>query len=112
GLPSAPRLALRARDLAGRVGDGRPGRVAHPRRLAEAYAAAAPDGPDALRLAGLVERASERAARTRLRSRERRCVVASSGFRSERRGALRILRRADVPAGRGAARPPARRGRT
>jgi len=98
-LPFAPPLALRARDLAGLVGDGRPGRVAHPRRLAEAYAAAAPDGPDALRLAGLVERASERAARTRLRSRERRCVVASSGFRSERRGALRILRRADVTAG-------------
>jgi len=95
-LPLAPPLALRARDLVGLVNDGRLGRFAHPRWLAEAYAAAAPDGPDVDRLASLAECASVRAARVRLRSRERRCVVASTGFRSERRGALRILRRADV----------------
>jgi hypothetical protein len=43
-----------------------------------------------------VQRASERRWQTRLRSRGRRCVLPSSGFRVERSGNLRVYRRADV----------------
>jgi hypothetical protein len=89
-------LALRARELVWLVNDGRPGTVAAPAFIAEAYLRALPGGPDLARFTRLLTRAAARAVRARLRSRERRCVVASTGFRSESRGRLRILRRADV----------------
>jgi hypothetical protein len=97
-LPFAPPLALRARDLVWLVSDGRLGDAAPARGIAEAYASARPGGPDPERFTRRLERAVARARRTRLRSRARRCVVASTGFRSERRGALNVLRRADVTA--------------
>jgi Lipopolysaccharide kinase (Kdo/WaaP) family len=95
-LPAPPPLALRARDLVWLVSDGRLGTAAPARAIASAYAAAAPGGPDPERLTGLLARATARAARARLASRGRRCVLASTGFRIESRGALRVLRRADV----------------
>lgn len=95
-LPFPLPLALRARDLVWLVGDGRLGSAVPPRHIAEAYARALPGGPDPEPFTTRLTHASARAARARLRSRERRCVVASTGFRSERRGALRVLRRADV----------------
>jgi hypothetical protein len=95
-LPFPLPLALRARDLVWLVSDGRLGSAAPPHAIAEAYALALPGGPDPERFSALVARAAARAVRARLRSRERRCVVASTGFRSERRGPLRVLRRADV----------------
>jgi hypothetical protein len=98
-LPFALPLALRARDLVWLVNDGRLESAAPPRLVAEAYARALPGGPDPERFAALVARAAARAVDTRRRSRERRCVVASSGFRSERRGSLCVLRRADVTTG-------------
>lgn len=95
-LPAPPPLALRARDLVWLVSDGRLGIAASARVIASAYAAAAPGGPDPERLTALLARATTRAARARLASRERRCVVPSTGFRIESRGTLRVLRRADV----------------
>jgi len=87
---------LRARDLVWLVSDGRLGTAAPPQRIAEAYAQALPGGPDPERFGVRLAHAAARAMRARLSSRERRCVVASTGFRRERRGALAILRRADV----------------
>jgi hypothetical protein len=95
-LPFAPPAALRARDLVWLVSDGRLGSAASPREIATAYLAAAPGGPERERFVAQVARASERAMRARLASRERRCVSASTGFRIESRGARRVLRRADV----------------
>jgi tRNA A-37 threonylcarbamoyl transferase component Bud32 len=95
-LPFAPPLALRARDLVWLVSDGRLGTAASPREIASAYLGAAPDGPGLERLAAALARATTRAARARLISRERRCVLASTGFRIESRGTQRVLRRADV----------------
>jgi hypothetical protein len=95
-LPFPLPLGLRARDLVWLVSDGRLGTAAPARGIAEAYARALPDGPDPERFTLRLARATARAARARLRSRERRCVVASTGFRRERRGALCVLRRADV----------------
>jgi hypothetical protein len=95
-LPFAPPAALRARDLVWLVSDGRLGTKASPREIASAYLAAAPGGPEPERFAARLAEASERAARTRLASRERRCVSASTGFRIESRGTRRVLRRADV----------------
>jgi len=95
-LPFALPLALRARDLVWLVNDGRLESTAPPRLVARAYTRALPGGPDPEPFAALVARAAARAAQTRRRSREWRCVVASSGFRSERRGSLCVLRRADV----------------
>jgi hypothetical protein len=111
-LPFALPLALRARDLVWLVSDGRLGSAAPARSIAEAYARALPGGPDPERFAARLARAAARAMRARLRSRERRCVVASTGFRSERRGARCVLRRADITtsaalaAAAGAARGP------
>ncbi len=96
-LPFPLPLRLRARDLAGLVGDGRPERRATPRAIAEAYCQAAPSGPDVDRLTRLLERAVARAERTRLRSRGRRCITRSTGFRCEWRGAERVFHRSDVP---------------
>ncbi|MBW2415869.1 MAG: hypothetical protein JRG76_15320 [Deltaproteobacteria bacterium] len=48
------------------------------------------------RLADRVLRASRQRRRRRLRSRGRRCVVPSTGFRIEDSGALRVYRRADI----------------
>jgi hypothetical protein len=95
-LPFPLPPALRARDLVWLVSDGRLGRAASPREIAGAYLAAAPGGPEHERFAALLAHASTRAARARLTSRERRCVLASTGFRIESRGARRVLRRADV----------------
>jgi serine/threonine-protein kinase RIO1 len=95
-LPAAPPAALRARDLVGLVNDGRLGVAASPREIATAYLAAAPGGPERERFVEALARASERAARVRLASRERRCVSPSTGFRIESRGRLRVFRRADV----------------
>jgi len=95
-LPFPLPPALRARDLVWLVSDGRLGRAASPREIASAYLAAAPGGPERERFTALLARASTRAARARLASRERRCVLASTGFRIESRGARRVLRRADV----------------
>jgi hypothetical protein len=95
-LPFAPPAALRARDLVWLVSDGRLGTAASPREIATAYLAAAPGGPEGERFVRQVARASERAARVRLASRERRCVSPSTGFRIEPRGAQRVFRRADV----------------
>jgi hypothetical protein len=95
-LPFAPPAALRARDLVWLVNDGRLGSPASPREIATAYLDAAPGGPERERFVTQLTRASERAARERLASRERRCVVASTGFRIESRGARRVFRRADV----------------
>lgn len=95
-LPLPLPLALRARDLVWLVHDGQLGTAAAPHFIAEAYTRALPGGPDLARFTTLVTRAAARAARVRLRSRARRCVVPSTGFRSERRGLLRIRRRADV----------------
>ena len=95
-LPFPPPLALRARDLVWLVSDGRLGTAASPREIASAYAAAAPGGPALEPFIARLARAAARAARARLTSRERRCVLASTGFRIESRGAQRVLRRADV----------------
>jgi hypothetical protein len=95
-LPFRLPLALRARDLVWLVSDGRLGTAARPRVVAEAYSSALPGGPDLERFSELLTRAAARAMRARLRSRGRRCVVASTGFRSERRDRLCVLRRADV----------------
>jgi hypothetical protein len=95
-LPFPLPLALRARDLVWLVSDGRLGIAAPAHGIAEAYGHALPGGPDPERFAPRLARAAARAVRARLRSRERRCVVASTGFRSERRGVLGVLRRADV----------------
>jgi hypothetical protein len=95
-LPFALPPALRARDLVWLVSDGRLADAAPARDVAEAYARALPGVPDPERFARLLARATAQARRTRLRSRARRCVGASTGFRSERRGALGVLRRADV----------------
>lgn len=95
-LPVPLPEALRARDLVWLVSDGRLGLAASPREIASAYVAAAPGGPERERFAALLARASVRAARVRLASRERRCVVPSTGFRIEWRGPRRVLRRADV----------------
>jgi len=79
-------LALLYHDLGLRVGAAR-------ERLLERYRgpAAPPE------FVAAVERAAERHGRRRLRSRGRRCVRNSTGFRIERRGALRFYRRADAP---------------
>ena len=98
-LPFAPPLSLRARDLVWLVNDGRLESTAPPRLIAEAYARALPGGPEPERFAALLARAAARAVRARLKSRERRCVVPSSGFRSERRGSFHVLRRTDVTTG-------------
>jgi hypothetical protein len=92
-LPFAPPAALRARDLVGLVNDGRLGTTGE---VATAYLAAAPGGPERERFVAALARASERAARVRLASRERRCVSPSTGFRIESRGRQRVFRRADV----------------
>jgi tRNA A-37 threonylcarbamoyl transferase component Bud32 len=89
--------AFRARDLA-MLGASlweapEPGRLS---RLVESYAAAARSPLPAGRLQARIDAAARRRARRRLRSRGRRCVKRSSGFRVERAGALRIYRRADV----------------
>jgi hypothetical protein len=88
--------ALRARDLVWLVSDGRLGTSASPREIATAYLAAAPGGPERERFVARLAHASTRAARARLVSRERRCVLASTGFSIESRGSRRVLRRADV----------------
>ncbi len=95
-LPAALPALLRARDLVWLVIDGRLGTAATPREIATAYLAAAPGGPELERFTRLLARATQRAARTRLASRDRRCFTASTGFRSEVRGVRRVLRRADV----------------
>ena len=95
-LPFPLPPALRARDLVWLVSDGRLGSTAPVRVVAEAYVAALPGGPELERFTALLTRAAARAMRARLASRERRCLAASSGFRSEWRKARRILRRADV----------------
>ena len=61
-------------------------------RLLESYAGAPSRG-----LRERVTSAAERRRRTRLRSRGRRCVLPSTGFRVDRQGPYRIYRRADVP---------------
>ncbi len=66
-------------------------------RVLEAYARSGTPELDVGRLRARVERACARRARRRLRSRERRCVRPSTGFRIERRGRYRIYRRADLP---------------
>jgi serine/threonine-protein kinase RIO1 len=93
-LPFPIPASLRVRDLVGLVSDARPGRVPV-RTVAEAYGRS-PDGPDADRLTARLTRAVARATRSRLRSRGRRCVVASTGFRIERHGQEQVLRRSDV----------------
>jgi hypothetical protein len=95
-LPWPPPGPLRARDLVWLVSDGRLGTTATPREIASAYLEAAPGGPEPERFTRWLTDAARRAARARLASRERRCVVPSTGFRSERRGSQRVLRRADV----------------
>jgi Ser/Thr protein kinase RdoA (MazF antagonist) len=94
-LPFSVPTALRVRDLVGLVSDGRPQRLPA-RIIAEAYANASPGGLDPDRLATRLAGAAARAVRSRLRSRGRRCVVASTGFRMERRGQTRVFRRSDV----------------
>jgi hypothetical protein len=94
-LPCPVPGSLRVRDLVGLVSDGRPER-APARVVAEAYASSSPGGPDPSRLATLLTRAVARATRSRLRSRGRRCVVPSTGFRIERHGHERVFRRSDV----------------
>jgi hypothetical protein len=94
-LPFSVPTVLRVRDLVGLVSDGRPQRLPA-RIIAKAYSRAAPDGPDPNRLATLLAEAVARAIRSRLRSRGRRCIVASTGFRMERRGQTRVFRRSDV----------------
>lgn len=95
-LPFALPDALRVRDLVWLVSDGRLGTTASPHEIAGAYLAALPGGPERERFVARLAHASQRAARERLVSRERRCILASTGFRIERRGARRVLRRADV----------------
>lgn len=89
-LPFALPAALRARDLALLyydlgllVGDAR-------EQLLARY-------PGSVSVSA-VARAAARYGRRRLRSRGRRCVRSSTGFRVERAGSLRIYRRADAPA--------------
>ncbi|MEN8162264.1 MAG: lipopolysaccharide kinase InaA family protein, partial [Myxococcota bacterium] len=53
-------LRLRARDLVGLVGDGRPERRALPHAIAEAYCRALPDGPDPKPFAALLDRTDGR----------------------------------------------------
>ena len=95
-LPFALPAPLRVRDLVGLVSDGRLGTFAAPAEIASAYLAAAPGGPALPHLTAQLSRACARAERVRLASRARRCVVSSTGFRIERRGSQRVLRRADV----------------
>jgi Lipopolysaccharide kinase (Kdo/WaaP) family len=95
-LPAPLPAALRASDLVWLVSDGRLGTAASPREIAGAYCEATPGGPEPERFARSLAHATVRAARERLASREQRCVVASTGFRIESRGAQRVLRRADV----------------
>jgi hypothetical protein len=81
---------LRARDLAMlEPGDGRLA------GLLDRYAAAGPSTSLAP-LVRRVARAEVRRRRARLRSRGRRCIQASSGFRVERFGEERLYRRADI----------------
>jgi hypothetical protein len=96
-LPFPLPLRLRARDLVGLVGDGRPERRALPHEIADAYCGALPDGPDPKPFGVILDRAVARAERERLRSRGRRCVTPSTGFRCERRETERVYHRSDVP---------------
>ena len=88
-------LALRVRDLAALV-SGLSGRGSEaPTALLESYVAAG-RGPDLAELRERVERSRLRASKRRLRSRGRRCVKNSTGFRVEREARRLIYRRADV----------------
>jgi len=83
--------ALRARDLAmlGAEPGGVPG-------LLESYAHSGRRLQDHTGLRRRVVRAKSRRTRARLRSRGRRCVRSSTGFRIERHEHLRVYRRADI----------------
>ncbi len=97
-VPGALPMFLRVRDLGTLVHDlGVRVGPAERERVLETYVAS---GPSELALAPLrvrVEHAAARRARRRMRSRARRCVVDSTGFRVERVGRYRIFRRTDVP---------------